>query len=98
MLTVYHLNESRSTRVLWLLEELDVPYEVVRFSRDATRRAPPELAESGLADTVRAAGAAEPLVRGRGGAGHEADDPREQDGEARDSAPPALRQVKKGVS
>jgi len=45
MLTVYHLNESRSARVLWLLEELDVPYEVVRFQRDATRRAPKELAE-----------------------------------------------------
>ena len=45
MLTVYHLNESRSVRVLWLLEELDVPYEIVRFQRDATRRAPAELAE-----------------------------------------------------
>jgi glutathione S-transferase len=45
VLTVYHLNESRSARILWLLEELDVPYEVVRFNRDATRRAPPALAE-----------------------------------------------------
>lgn len=45
MLTVYHLNESRSVRVLWLLEELDVPHEIVRFQRDATRRAPAELAE-----------------------------------------------------
>ena len=45
MLTVYHLNESRSVRVLWLLEELDVPYEIVRFERDATRRAPAALAE-----------------------------------------------------
>jgi len=45
MLTVYHLNESRSVRVLWLLEELDVPYEIVRFERDATRRAPAELAQ-----------------------------------------------------
>ncbi|MEN8158609.1 MAG: glutathione S-transferase [Myxococcota bacterium] len=45
MITVYHLNESRSQRVLWLLEELDLPYEIVRFERDATRRAPPELAE-----------------------------------------------------
>ena len=44
MLTVYHLNESRSTRILWLLEELGAPYEIVRFQRDATRRAPPELA------------------------------------------------------
>jgi glutathione S-transferase len=45
VLTVYHLNESRSIRILWLLEELDVPYEVVRFNRDATRRAPPALTE-----------------------------------------------------
>src|SRR4029434_6813086 len=45
MLTVYHLNESRSVRVLWLLEELDVPYEIVRFERDVTRRAPPALAQ-----------------------------------------------------
>jgi glutathione S-transferase len=45
VLTVYHLNESRSLRVLWLLEELDLPHQIVRFERDATRRAPPELAE-----------------------------------------------------
>lgn len=45
MITVYHLNESRSQRILWLLEEMDVPYEIVRFERDATRRAPPELAQ-----------------------------------------------------
>ena len=45
MVTVYHLNESRSVRVLWLLEELDAPYEIVRFQRDHTRRAPPELAK-----------------------------------------------------
>jgi len=43
LLTVYHLNESRSLRLLLLLEELDVPYQVVRFQRDATRRAPAEL-------------------------------------------------------
>ncbi|MDP9898333.1 glutathione S-transferase family protein [Variovorax ginsengisoli] len=34
MLTVHHLNNSRSQRVLWLLEELDLPYEVVRYERD----------------------------------------------------------------
>jgi len=45
VVTVYHLNESRSVRVLWLLEELDAPYEIVRFQRDHTRRAPPELAK-----------------------------------------------------
>jgi glutathione S-transferase len=44
MLKVHHLNESRSQRILWLLEELDVPYEIVFHSRDPkTRLAPPEL-------------------------------------------------------
>ena len=44
MITVHHLEDSRSQRVLWLLEELGVPYEVKRYARDAnTRLAPPEL-------------------------------------------------------
>jgi glutathione S-transferase len=44
VLTVHHLNNSRSQRVLWLLEELEAPYEIVRYERDAkTMLAPPEL-------------------------------------------------------
>jgi glutathione S-transferase len=44
MLVVHHLNNSRSQRVLWLLEELGVPYEIKRYQRDAkTMLAPPEL-------------------------------------------------------
>ena len=43
MLTVHHLNNSRSQRVLWLLEELDVPYEIVRYQRLPDMRAPPAL-------------------------------------------------------
>jgi glutathione S-transferase len=44
MLIVHHLNNSRSQRVLWLLEELGVPYEVKRYERDAkTMLAPPSL-------------------------------------------------------
>jgi len=35
VLTVHHLNNSRSQRVLWLLEELGVPYEVKHYQRDA---------------------------------------------------------------
>jgi len=31
---VHHLNDSRSQRVLWLLEELELPYEIVRYERD----------------------------------------------------------------
>lgn len=44
MLTVHHLNNSRSQRVLWLLEELGVKYQVQHYQRDAkTMLAPPEL-------------------------------------------------------
>jgi glutathione S-transferase len=44
MITVHHLNDSRSQRVLWLLEELGLPYEVRRYQRDPrTRLAPAEL-------------------------------------------------------
>ena len=44
MIIVHHLNDSRSQRVLWLLEELGLPYEVKRYQRDAqTMLAPPEL-------------------------------------------------------
>ena len=35
MLTVHHLNNSRSQRVLWLLEELQLPYTVKHYQRDA---------------------------------------------------------------
>jgi glutathione S-transferase len=44
MLTLHHLNDSRSQRILWLLEELGAPYDIVRYQRNAqTRLAPPEL-------------------------------------------------------
>jgi len=44
MIVVHHLNNSRSQRILWALEELAVPYEIKRYQRDAqTNLAPPEL-------------------------------------------------------
>jgi len=44
MITVHHLNNSRSQRVLWLLEELEIPYEIVHYQRDPkTMLAPPTL-------------------------------------------------------
>jgi glutathione S-transferase len=44
MIVIHHLNDSRSQRILWLLEELGVPYEIKFYQRDAqTRLAPPEL-------------------------------------------------------
>jgi glutathione S-transferase len=44
MLVVNHLNDSRSQRILWLLEELGLDYEIRPYARDATTRlAPPEL-------------------------------------------------------
>lgn len=43
-ITVHHLENSRSQRVLWLLEELGLPYTVMRYERDkATMLAPPQL-------------------------------------------------------
>jgi len=44
MIEIHHLNNSRSQRILWLLEELGVPYEIKFHQRDATTNlAPPEL-------------------------------------------------------
>ncbi|RAL21808.1 glutathione S-transferase [Lujinxingia litoralis] len=46
MLTVHHLNNSRSHRIIWLLEELGVDYQIKRYQRDPlTQLAPPELRE-----------------------------------------------------
>jgi glutathione S-transferase len=79
MIVVHHLNDSRSQRVLWLLEELGLPYELRTYQRDAqTRLAPPELASvhplgkspviSDGADTVIESGAiVDYLVRRHGG-------------------------------
>ncbi|PRC95030.1 glutathione S-transferase family protein [Solimicrobium silvestre] len=44
MITVHHLNNSRSQRILWLLEELGLEYQIIHYQRDPiTRLAPPEL-------------------------------------------------------
>src|SRR5210317_673963 len=44
MITVHHLENSRSQRILWLLEELGIDYEIKRYGRDKqTGLAPPEL-------------------------------------------------------
>ncbi len=44
MITLHHLNNSRSQRILWLLEELGTPYEIRHYQRDPdTQRAPAEL-------------------------------------------------------
>ena len=44
MITVHHLNNSRSQRILWMLEELGVAYEITAYARDRkTMLAPPEL-------------------------------------------------------
>ncbi|MBO6633628.1 glutathione S-transferase [Parvibaculum sp.] len=42
MITVHHLNNSRSQRILWLLEELGADYEIVSYQRDATTNLAPE--------------------------------------------------------
>ena len=43
MIVVHHLNDSRSQRILWLMEELGLPYEIKQYQRLETRLAPPEL-------------------------------------------------------
>ena len=44
MVTLHHLNNSRSQRIIWLLEELGIAYDLVRYQRDSvTNLAPPEL-------------------------------------------------------
>lgn len=44
MIRIHHLNNSRSQRILWLMEELDLPYEIVKHQRDSvTNLAPPSL-------------------------------------------------------
>lgn len=44
MITLHHLNQSRSKRIIWLLEELNVDYKIKAYQRDAkTHLAPPEL-------------------------------------------------------
>jgi glutathione S-transferase len=46
MLTIHHLGLSQSERIVWLCEELDIPYTLQHYTRDAvTRLAPPELAQ-----------------------------------------------------
>ncbi len=46
MLTVHHLNNSRSQRVLWLLEELGVPYEIKKYERDKKTMLAPKSLEA----------------------------------------------------
>ncbi|MCK0209279.1 glutathione S-transferase family protein [Starkeya koreensis] len=43
MITLHHLAFSRSTRLIWLMEELGLPYDLVRHERDARFKAPPAL-------------------------------------------------------
>lgn len=43
MITLHHLNNSRSHRILWFLEELGVDYDIKYYQREATMLAPPEL-------------------------------------------------------
>ena len=46
MIKLHHLNYSRSSRIIWLLEELKIEYEIIPYFRDkTTMRAPPELAK-----------------------------------------------------
>ena len=93
MLIVHHLNESRSQRILWLLEELGAPYEIKHYARDATTRLAPQelkavhpLGKSPvLTDgpaTIIESGAITDYVIRHHGAGHLAPDPASADYDA----------------
>ena len=43
MITIYHLSTSRSERIVWLMEELGLPYQLERYLREPTGAAPEEL-------------------------------------------------------
>ncbi|KAE8446553.1 hypothetical protein EG329_011885 [Mollisiaceae sp. DMI_Dod_QoI] len=43
--TLHHLADSQSQRILWLLEELSIPYNLILYIRDKNKRSPPELAK-----------------------------------------------------
>lgn len=43
MITVHHLNNSRSQRIIWMLEELEVPYQIKRYERENSMLAPDSL-------------------------------------------------------
>lgn len=43
MLRVHHLNNSRSQKTLWLLEELELPYEIVAYQREPSMMGPPAI-------------------------------------------------------
>ncbi|KAH8824709.1 thioredoxin-like protein [Flagelloscypha sp. PMI_526] len=54
-LILHHLNDSRSQRIVWLLEELEIPYELKCYKRLSNQRSPPELAKltpTGLAPVL----------------------------------------------
>lgn len=42
MIKLHHLNDSRSFRILWLLEEIGQPYEIIRYQRDKETHLAPE--------------------------------------------------------
>lgn len=79
MIVLHHLNNSRSQRVLWLLEELGAPYEIKFYQRDTTTNlAPPELKavhplgkspviEDGALKLAESGAAVDYLVRKHGG-------------------------------
>lgn len=56
MLTVHHLNQSRSHRVLWALEELGLTYEIVRYQREKSMLAPDSLKKSASAGEIPGTG------------------------------------------
>ena len=63
MITIYNLNSSRSERIIWLMEELGLPYELVQFSRTAQGAAVHSYQNPVTADVLRDACSRTPQMR-----------------------------------
>ena len=64
MLTIHHLNESRSQRVIWLAEELGLPYRIEHHARNpGTKLAPESLKRAPKQQQALAAGVAQQLAQ-----------------------------------
>jgi len=56
LITIYHLNQSRSERIIWLMEELGVPYRLEKYQRGPDMLAPASLKEVSLLGKAPAIG------------------------------------------
>ena len=66
MIVLHHLNDSRSQRILWLLEELELPYEIRRYQRDPKTRLAPPVIQDGAKTVIESGAIVDYLIRRHG--------------------------------